>query len=256
MTFWNDLLRNDYAGTGYIDGGRKQITGWLYQALIDNKPYDRFVRELISPSPESEGFIKGIKWRGRVNASQVREIQFSQNVSQVFFGINMKCASCHDSFIDRWKLVDAYGLAAVIAEEPLEIARCDKPTGQIAAPEFLWPELGTIDADQPRAKRLERLAEPGDPSGQRPVPADDRQPDLAAPDGPRDRPPGRRDGQRALERGPAGVPGQLPGRPRLRPQGADRAHRRVAGLPVADRRSRRRRIGRTATCSAARRSSG
>ena len=80
LTFWNDLLRNDYAGTGYIDGGRKQITGWLYPSLLDNKPYDRFVRELISPTPESEGFIKGIKWRGNVNASQVREIQFSQNV--------------------------------------------------------------------------------------------------------------------------------------------------------------------------------
>src|SRR5262249_47436349 len=93
-----------------------------------------------------------------VNASQVREIQFSQNVSQVFFGINMKCASCHDSFIDHWKLVDAYGLAAVIAEEPLEIARCEKPTGQIAAPKFLWPELGAIDPAQPRARRLERLA--------------------------------------------------------------------------------------------------
>jgi hypothetical protein len=159
LTFWNDLLRNDYIGTGYIDGGRKQISGWLYRSLIENKPYDRFVRELISPSPESEGFIKGIKWRGRVNASQVREIQFAQNVSQVFFGINMKCASCHDSFIDRWKLVDAYGLAAVIAEEPLEIARCDKPTGQIARPKFLWPELGTIDPSQPRARRLEQLAE-------------------------------------------------------------------------------------------------
>ncbi len=158
LSFWNDLLRNDYVGTGYIDGGRKPITGWLYRALTDDIPYDRFVRELISPSAESEGFIKGIKWRGRVNASQVREIQFSQNVSQVFFGINMKCASCHDSFIDRWKLADAYGLAAVIAEQPLEMARCDKPTGQIAAPKFPWPELGTIDATQPREKRLERLA--------------------------------------------------------------------------------------------------
>jgi Protein of unknown function (DUF1549)/Protein of unknown function (DUF1553)/Planctomycete cytochrome C len=158
LTFWNDLLRNEYAGTGYIDGGRKQITGWLYQSLLDNKPYDQFVRELLSPSAESEGFINGIKWRGRVNASQVREIQFSQNVSQVFFGINMKCASCHDSFIDRWKLVDAYGLAAVIAEGPLEIARCDKPTSAIAAPKFLWPELGTIDPAQPRLERLKRLA--------------------------------------------------------------------------------------------------
>ena len=75
------------------------------------------------------------------------ELQFAQNVSQVFFGINLKCASCHDSFIDRWKLDDAYGLAAVIADEPLEIHRCDKPTGKKAAPRFLFPELGSIDAD-------------------------------------------------------------------------------------------------------------
>ncbi|HEX8204185.1 MAG TPA: DUF1549 domain-containing protein, partial [Isosphaeraceae bacterium] len=66
LTFWNDLLRNDYEGTGYIDGGRKAITPWLYRALRENMPYDRFVRELISPTPESEGFIKGIKWRGTV----------------------------------------------------------------------------------------------------------------------------------------------------------------------------------------------
>jgi hypothetical protein len=148
LTFWNDLLRNDYSGTGYIDGGRKQITFWLYGSLRDNKPYDQFVRELISPSRESEGFIKGIKWRGNVNASQVQELQFAQNISQVFFGINMKCASCHDSFIDNWKLDDAYSLAAVIADEPLAVFRCDKPTGATASPRFIFPELGKIDAKQ------------------------------------------------------------------------------------------------------------
>jgi hypothetical protein len=158
LTFWNDLLRNDYRGTGYIDGGRKQISKWLYQSLVDNKPYDQFVRELIVPNEESEGFIRGIKWRGRTNASQTVEVQFSQNVSQVFFGINMKCASCHDSFIDTWKLDDAYGLAAVVAEQPLEIHRCDKATGRIATPHFLWPELGQIDAAAPKAARLEQLA--------------------------------------------------------------------------------------------------
>jgi hypothetical protein len=158
LTFWNDLLRNDYAGTGFIDGGRKQITPWLYQSLLDNKPYDRFVRELISPSAESEGFAKGIKWRGEVNASQVTELQFAQNVAQVFFGVNLKCASCHDSFIDAWKLDDAYSLAAVIADKPLMTHRCDKPTGKTAGPRFLFPELGTIDPSAPKATRLEQLA--------------------------------------------------------------------------------------------------
>ena len=159
LSFWNDLLRNDYQGTGYIDGGRTQISAWLYNALLNNKPYDEFARELIAPSPESAGFIRGIKWRGNVNASQKQEVQFAQNVSQVFLGLNMKCASCHDSFIDRWKLSETYGLAAIYADAPLEINRCDKPTGKMAQAAWLFPELGQIDPAAPREQRLKRLAE-------------------------------------------------------------------------------------------------
>jgi len=96
LTFWNDLLRNDYRGTGYIDGGRKQITGWLYNALARNLPYDQFVAQLINPTPEAEGFTKGIVWRGAVNASMVPPMQAAQSISQVFLGVNLKCASCHD----------------------------------------------------------------------------------------------------------------------------------------------------------------
>ncbi|MCB1064112.1 MAG: DUF1549 domain-containing protein [Verrucomicrobiae bacterium] len=158
LTFWNDLLRNDYVGTGYIDGGRKQITNWLYRSLVDNRPYDQFVAELIAPTPDSEGFIKGIQWRGAVNASQTREIQFAQNLGQVFLGINMKCASCHDSFIDRWKLQDAYNLAAVFATEPVEIHRCDKATGEMAKAAWIFPELGDVDPAAAQPERLKQLA--------------------------------------------------------------------------------------------------
>lgn len=158
LTFWNDLLRNAYDGTGFITGGRKRITGWLYGALYQNLPYDEFVRQLVAPGEASRGFIDGIEWRGEVNASQTKAIQFSQNVSQVFLGINMKCASCHDSFTDQWKLKDAYSLAAVYAEEPLELTRCDVPTGEMARAAWIYPELGEIDPALPREQRLEQLA--------------------------------------------------------------------------------------------------
>ena len=158
MAFWNDLLRNDYAGTGYIDGGRKQITNWLYVSLLANKPYDQFARELVAPSADSEGFAKGIIWRGAVSAGQVPELQFSQSVSQTFLGINMKCASCHDSFTDRWKLRDAYGLAAIYANRPMELVRCDIPTGKPAVAAWPFPELGQVDATKPREERLAQLA--------------------------------------------------------------------------------------------------
>lgn len=159
LSFWNDLLRNDYQGTGYIDGGRKPVTKWLYESLVSNKPYDKFARELLAPpNDESRGFIDGIQWRGNVNASQVREVQFAQSVSQTFLGLNMKCASCHDSFVDRWKLDQAYGLAAIYATGPLEIARCDKPTGKMAKAGWIFPELGDIDPAAPQPERLKQLA--------------------------------------------------------------------------------------------------
>lgn len=159
MTFWNDALRNDFAGTGYIDGGREQITAWLYSSLESNVPYDDFVSGLIHPTTEARGFIKGIIWRGVVNSSQTPEMQAAQNVAQVFLGINLKCASCHDSLISNWKLNDAYGFASAFAEKPLGIARCDTPTGTTATARFLYPELGEIVADASREQRLARLAE-------------------------------------------------------------------------------------------------
>ena len=159
LTFWNDALRNDYQGTGYIDGGRRQITGWLYRALADNLPFDQFVRELVDPEPAAAGFVNGIIWRGVVNASQTPEMQAAQNISQVFMGVNLKCASCHDSFINDWTLADAYGLAGVYAEEPLEMVHCDKPTGQVAPLRFLYPELGEIQPQSSREERLRQLAD-------------------------------------------------------------------------------------------------
>jgi hypothetical protein len=158
LSFWNDLLRNDYTGTGFITGGRRQITTWLHRSLVENKPFDQFVGELIAPTDESRGFIDGIVWRGTVNASQTVPIQFAQNVGQTFLGINLKCASCHDSFVDRWTLQQTYDLAAIASAQPLELHRCEKATGQTATPGWPFAELGQVDPAAPPAQRLEQLA--------------------------------------------------------------------------------------------------
>ncbi|WP_373512070.1 DUF1549 domain-containing protein [Persicitalea sp.] len=159
LTFWNDALRNDYSGTGYITGGRSDITKWLYNSLKTNKPYNWFVRELVSPNEESAGFVNGIKWRGTINSSQRVEMQAAQNVAQVFLGLNLKCASCHDSFVSDWKLADAYAFANVFADTLLEINRCDQPTGKMAGRGFLFKELGEISVDASTEQRLRELAD-------------------------------------------------------------------------------------------------
>lgn len=145
ISWWNDLLRNDI-GVMY-HGDRKSITPWLERALRTNMPYNEMVRELLNPigADSPEGFLIGVNWRGEVNASQTPFMQASQNTAQVFLGINLKCASCHDSFINKYKLKEAYGLAAMFSQENrLELVRCDNKTGVYQEPQFLWPELGSI----------------------------------------------------------------------------------------------------------------
>lgn len=143
MSFWNDLLRNDEQTN--IDGLRKPITPWLYASLHDNKPVDAIVAELLDPGPFGpDGYLNGVNWRGRVNASQLPPVQAAQNVAQVFLASSIKCASCHNSFINRWKLEQAYGLASFFAPENLEMHRCDKPTGKIVPPRFLFAGLGEV----------------------------------------------------------------------------------------------------------------
>lgn len=84
LTFFNDLLRNDYSGTGFITGGRQQVSTWLYEALLTNMPFDQFARELIAPpTPASQGYIDGIRWRGEVSAGQTVEIQFAEHFAIV-----------------------------------------------------------------------------------------------------------------------------------------------------------------------------
>ena len=158
LSYWNDVLRNDYSGPGFITEGRKQITKWLYESLKNDSSYTTMVKSLIHPSPASEGFIKGIEWRGEVNSSQRTEMQAAQNISQSLLGMNLKCASCHNSFVNNITLEQSYSFASIFSKAPLEIHRCDAPTGKFAKPQFISSELGVITADSLN-DRLAQLAE-------------------------------------------------------------------------------------------------
>ena len=74
--------------------------------------------KLLNPTApgDPDGFLIGVNWRGTVSASQTPALQAAQNTAQVFLGVNLKCNSCHDSFISKWKLKDAYSLAAYFSD--------------------------------------------------------------------------------------------------------------------------------------------
>jgi len=150
MSFWNDLLRNEDGVTYFSEtAGRKSITDWLFPALKANVRYDEVVRKLLSPGApaDPDGFLVGVNWRGETSAAVTPWMQAAQNSAQVFLGINLKCNACHDSFVSRWKLKDAYALAAYFAPEPtLQMYRCDVALNRYAEPGFLFPGLSRAPA--------------------------------------------------------------------------------------------------------------
>jgi hypothetical protein len=163
ISYWNDLLRNDEGVSYYSEtASRKSISEWLLGALKSNLPYNQFVRELLNPAKatDPEGFLIGVNWRGTVSASQTPAMQAAQNTAQIFLGVNLKCNSCHDSFISRWKLRDAYALATYFsAEEKLQLHRCDVPQGQYATAAFLYPALNRTPPSNSTADRRATAAD-------------------------------------------------------------------------------------------------
>ena len=157
ISFWNDLLRNEDGVTYYSEtGSRKSISDWLLPALKSNLPYDAFVRALLNPAApgDPEGFLVGVNWRGETSAAVTPWMQASQNTAQVFLGVNLKCNACHDSFVSKWKLKDAYALAAFFSPEPkLQLFRCDVARDEYAEPGFLYPEIQHAPASMSLADR-------------------------------------------------------------------------------------------------------
>ena len=161
MTFWCDHLRvgSDVDG-GVFDNDLSHAPLSLLKANLESAArYDAFVTNLIT-GPYFDAYSESIAPEGEVGSPVRRpEMQHATIMTQVFLGVQLKCASCHDSFIDDWTLQDAWGMASAFGDEPFEIFRCQQPTGATAAPRFLFPDLGSVDITADIATRRRQVAE-------------------------------------------------------------------------------------------------
>lgn len=96
--FWADILRiktrqpGGLSGVGYID--------YVKDSLESNKPYDVFVRDLLSSN--GSNLERG---NGAVNY-YLRDRNMPEdnmsNTVRVFLGTRLECAQCHDHPFDKW----------------------------------------------------------------------------------------------------------------------------------------------------------
>ena len=101
---WSDLLRVDR--DAITPAGAVAFTRWLKKEFADNRPYDAFVRTILT----ARGSISDPGPAALYKALQTPE-EMSRSFSQLFLGVRIQCAQCHHHPSDRWGQEDYFALA-------------------------------------------------------------------------------------------------------------------------------------------------
>ena len=106
---WADLLR---AEAHSLDAkGVQNFDHWIRESIARNKPLDQFVRELLTSRGSTYSQPAANYFRPhRDPAARARA------VAQVFLGVRLQCAECHNHPFDRWTQDDYYDWAGVFSK--------------------------------------------------------------------------------------------------------------------------------------------
>jgi hypothetical protein len=131
--------------------GVQNFHAWIRTSIAEGKPLDQFVREILhargstytSPATNYYRAIRDPVSRG-------------EDTAQLFLGVRLKCAQCHNHPFDRWTQDDYYGWAVVFARvdyKVLENRRTDKNDKHEFVGEQIVYESSSGDVKDPRGDR-------------------------------------------------------------------------------------------------------
>ena len=102
---WADLIRNSSTTLG--DQGMWALHNWLRESFRTNKPFDQFVRELVTAKGSIFSNGPANYFRVASNAPDLAEA-----TAQLFLGTRLQCAKCHHHPFEKYSQADYYGFAA------------------------------------------------------------------------------------------------------------------------------------------------
>jgi hypothetical protein len=105
---WSDVLRNEEK---VLDRkGVQAYYHWIRQSLVENKPLDQFVREIVSARGSTYQNPPANFYRANRDA-----VTRAEATAQLFLGTRLQCAKCHNHPFDRWTQADYYDWAEVFS---------------------------------------------------------------------------------------------------------------------------------------------
>ena len=102
---WGDLLRSNRKFM--TDKGMWTFRRWLQKSILENKPYDEFVRELLTARGSTFDNPAGSFFRAARDPKTASEAS-----AQLFMGVRLVCAQCHDHPFEKWTQDQYYQMAA------------------------------------------------------------------------------------------------------------------------------------------------
>ncbi|MCF6310826.1 MAG: DUF1549 and DUF1553 domain-containing protein [Verrucomicrobiales bacterium] len=106
--YWADILRINARLGGAATEAEAAYRLWVKSALRENKPYDQFVKELVS--------ARGHLWEngaiGYYQRDRGMPLDNMSNTVRIFLGTRLECAQCHDHPFDKWSQMDYFKMAA------------------------------------------------------------------------------------------------------------------------------------------------
>jgi hypothetical protein len=177
---WSDVLRSSRK-TIQVKGTHV-FQAWLRKKIAADVGFDEVVRELITASGSSSENPAANFYRIARDSQSLAE-----TTAQLFFGIRMQCAKCHNHPFERWTQDDYYSMAAWFARvrqkkdarDPgtapntvnAEVVYVDRAgevtqprTGKVMPPKFLGGSVAEVKGRTDRREVLARwMTEPGNP---------------------------------------------------------------------------------------------
>jgi Protein of unknown function (DUF1549)/Protein of unknown function (DUF1553) len=163
---WGDLLQSSRKYLG--EKGVYAFHDWIRDSVASNKPYDRMAHELLTSRGSSYDEPAANFFRVTREAKPTME-----KTTQVFLGVRMVCAQCHDHPFERWTQNQYYQMAAFFSAVGLR-------PGYEVGEEIVFDQRSDYGMKHPKDGHLVKPAFLIASNGSIPVPDDQRRRDALA----------------------------------------------------------------------------